>query len=35
MVDTMMGKMENGMGNSPSMGAQMRTSDNLMGMLFG
>ncbi len=35
MVDTMMGKMENGMGNSPSMGAQMRTSDNLMGKLFG
>ncbi len=35
MVDKMMGKMTNGMENSPSMGSQMRTSDNLMGMLFG
>ena len=35
MVDKMMGSMTNGMGNSPSMGAQMRTSDNLMGKLFG
>ena len=35
MVDKMMGKMTTGMGNSPSMGAQMRTSDNLMGKLFG
>jgi len=35
MVDKMMGSMSNGMENSPSMGAQMRTSDNLMGMLFG
>ena len=34
MVDSMMGKMEGGMENSPSMGAQMRTSDNLMGKLF-
>ena len=35
---TMMGSdnsLMNGMGNSPSMGAQMRTSDNLMGQLFG
>jgi len=35
MVDKMMGSMTNGMENSPSMGAQMRTSDNLMGKLFG
>jgi len=35
MVDKMMGNMANGMENSPSMGAQMRTSDNLMGKLFG
>jgi hypothetical protein len=34
MVDKMMPKMMNGMENSPSMGAQMRTSDNLMGKLF-
>jgi hypothetical protein len=34
MVDTMMPKMMNGMENSPSMGSQMRTSDNLMGKLF-
>jgi hypothetical protein len=34
MVDSMMGKMEGGMENSPTMGAQMRTSDNLMGKLF-
>ncbi len=34
MVDKMMGNMANGMENSPSMGAQMRTSDNLMGKLF-
>jgi hypothetical protein len=34
MVDSMMGKMEGGMENSPSMGAQMRTSDDLMGKLF-
>jgi len=34
MVDTMMPKMMNGMENSPSMGAQMRTDDNLMGKLF-
>jgi hypothetical protein len=34
MVDKMMGSMNNGMANSPSMGAQMRTSDNLMGKLF-
>jgi len=35
---TMMGSgnsLMNGMENSPSMGSQMRTSDNLMGMLFG
>ncbi len=35
---TMMGSgnsLMNGMENSPSMGAQMRTSDNLMGKLFG
>ena len=35
MVDKMMPKMMNGMENSPSMGAQMRTDDNLMGKLFG
>jgi hypothetical protein len=35
MVDKMMGSMSNGMENSPSMGAQMRTNDGLMGMLFG
>jgi len=35
MVDKMMGSMANGMENSPSMGAQMRTSDNLMGKLLG
>jgi len=35
MVDKMMGKMTSGMGDSPAMGAQMRTSDNLMGKLFG
>ncbi len=34
MVDKMMPKMMNGMENSPSMGAQMRTSDNLMGKLL-
>jgi len=35
---TMMGSdnsLMSGMGNSPSMGAQMRSSDNLMGKLFG
>ena len=35
MVDKMMPKVMNGMESSPSMGAQMRTSDNLMGKLFG
>ena len=34
MVDKMMPKMMQGMENNPSMGAQMRTSDNLMGKLF-
>ncbi|MBA4452823.1 MAG: hypothetical protein H2B03_06635 [Nitrosopumilaceae archaeon] len=34
MVDKMMPNMMQGMENSPSMGAQMRTSDNLMGNLF-
>jgi len=34
MVDKMMGSMTNGMENSPTMGAQMRTSDSLMGNLF-
>jgi hypothetical protein len=34
MVDSMMGKMEGGMENSPTMGSQMRASDNLMGKLF-
>lgn len=34
MVDKMMPKVMEGMENSPSMSAQMRTSDNLMGKLF-
>jgi hypothetical protein len=34
MVDKMMPNVMQGMENSPSMGAQMRTSDNLMGKIF-
>jgi len=34
MVDIMMSSTMNGMENSPSMGAQMGISDNMMGKLF-
>ena len=33
MVDKMMPKVMNGMGNSPTMGSQMRADDDLMGKL--